>query len=254
VPKRGRALLLTALLGTVALGVLAQPSVAMTTFSGSCESRTLVHNFGGTKLVPTGGGFTYHGLGHCKGTLNGAPFDGPVQLDIYANMSSVQSCPTGYATDAGPLYYTFLTGGSNAGVPAGAHPASAQTSSAAPAPSLSRARTRVERQAKAHASRRKGHRRKHRKKSRPHRTTPAATSTHAPVTPEPRQNPVLAMWLNEASAGPMVVNYFYGAYRGWATGTAQIETGPENLPQCVNGGNTDLWIRSTMHTITEIRG
>jgi hypothetical protein len=254
-PISGRALLLAALLGSVALGILAQPSAAMTTFSGSCESRTWVSNFPGRTVLPIPSGYAYHGTGHCKGTLNGAPFDGPVQMDLHADMKTLMSCEFGYSTDGGPLYYTFLTGGSKAGIPAAAHPPSAQTSSAAPPPRLSRA----ERRAKAHAARKKGHRRKHRKRKKPRRHSPAAatssTPAPAPAAAEPPQNPVLAMWVTEVHTGTQIVNNFFGAYRGYGEGLMQFEPGPENLGDCISHeGNAGLWTHGTMNTITEMRG
>src|SRR5947207_8142801 len=158
---RGHALLLAALLGAVAFGLLAQPSAAMTSFEGSCESRAFVENFPGRTFVPVPSGYAFHTVGHCKGTLDGAPFDGPVKMDLYADMKTLMSCEFGYSTDGGPIYYTFLTGGSNAGIPATAHSPSAQSSST---PSLSRAR------ARAHARPKKAHRRKHRRKKSAHQT------------------------------------------------------------------------------------
>ena len=71
----------------------------------------------------------------------------------------------------------------------------------------------------------------------------------------PRENPVLTTWVTEAHAGGTIVNNYFGAYRGWGTGTNQYEADLDTLKQCSSReGNTGIWIDGNMHTITELQG
>src|SRR5204863_1487744 len=111
--RLARALALPALTAVLMLGPLAQPSTAETSFSGSCTYETSAQFWPPQKLTPAPSGFYSPSTGHCKGTLDGAPFDGPSTLETYANMEQQSSCEVGAGTNMGPTYMTFVTGAGN---------------------------------------------------------------------------------------------------------------------------------------------
>src|SRR5436190_9677284 len=130
-------------MGAFAFGLLAQPSAAVTTWSGSCTYRGWNQFWPGRTWVPQPSGYHWVAQGPCKGTLNGAPFDGQGTIDLYADMKQPMGCAVGGSTYGGPMYMTFLTGaGKSAGSPGAA------------------TQTRPSSEAKPHSKKRKSHRRK----------------------------------------------------------------------------------------------
>jgi hypothetical protein len=106
---RGRRIVVVALgLALLASGALAQESAAMTTYAGDCSFKGMTHAFPGAHWLPVPGYYIQDGSGHCKGTLDGKPFDGAISFYTKVNMDAPMSCAGGYWLGGGPLYITFL--------------------------------------------------------------------------------------------------------------------------------------------------
>ncbi len=101
-----RRLILLAVLTTVLLGASAGGASA-TTWSGTChvEGKIVVLDSPLTFLVEDHE-FETPGKGSCEGTLNGAPYSGPVSYDMAAGMNAPLSCAVGVSTGA-PATLTF---------------------------------------------------------------------------------------------------------------------------------------------------
>jgi hypothetical protein len=209
-------------------GLLAQESAAMTTYSGDCSFKGITHAFPGAHWIPVPGGYEQEASGHCTGTLDGSPFDGPISMHMRADMHAPMSCAGGYWLEGGPLYITFL----KYPPPAAAPPAKASAKAAG---------------AKERRTSKKRHRRRHRHPSKP-------PPVPAPP-PEPPENPVLAVWTYDLHAPPgMAAVGYSGAYRGWAVGTNHLDTPPSTIDECNGPGVHEIGFDGTFSTIQELHG
>jgi hypothetical protein len=223
-------------LAALILGVLAAPGAAMTTFAGSCSWNGISEIYPKAQIVPVPSGYKTSGQGNCKGTLDDAPFDGPVKIDVYADMHTPMSCAGGYSTQGGPFYITFITG------PARPQPPPAGEN----------------RSTSTHAAR-KTHRRHHRRvrtrRAGAHAAANGPGLGEPPTAPQSAENPVLATWTDEAHVfpGEVVVDY-WGAYRGLAVGHNRFESDENGLRQCFGEGLPTTRVVGTFSTIEELRG
>src|SRR5947207_250240 len=88
-------------MGAFAFGLLAQPSAAVTTWSGSCTYRGWNQFWPGRTWVPHPSGYHWVAQGPCEGSLNGAPFDGQGTIDLYADIKQAVGGALGAATYGG---------------------------------------------------------------------------------------------------------------------------------------------------------
>jgi hypothetical protein len=239
-----RVAVLVTVMGVLAFGLLASPAPAVTTWSGSCTYEGWSQFWPYRKWVPEPAGYYYQGKGPCKGTLNGAPFDGQGTIDLYANMKQPMGCSAGGSTYGGPVYMTFLTGAGNRA------PVSATTT------------TRPSSRPKPHAKKRK-HRSHRKQRKRARRAAVRAAASNPPSDPDqaaPRPpapntaDPMLTAWTDEVNTANYITSDWYGNYRGFGTGFGTLASDTESLKQCGADGIPGTTLKSTYTTTTEMRG
>jgi hypothetical protein len=247
-----RAFVLPVLLGALMLGPLAQPSVAENSWSGSCAFDNYTDFWPAHTMVPEPSGYYAHGTGHCKGKLNGKPFDGTAEIQAWANMHTDMSCTVGLGPNAGPAYLIFKTGAARAAGSSGA--AGAQRSATKPA--------RRYRKHSRHKARHKGKRARRAAPAR--RATARAASSDPPRDPSqpvPRPpipdtpEPTLEVWLDVVSTAPnLIFSDMHGAYRGHALGAGTWTGNLDSLKQCLGDGIPGSPSKVTWTTVTELLG
>jgi hypothetical protein len=260
-----RAIVLAGVVALATMGAAAQQAAAVTSFSGECELRAYSHFFPNRAIVPVPSGFWMSDMGHCAGTLNGKPFDGQVHQYFYANMKTPMGCPAGYSTGAGPMYVTFLT-----------DPKSFNTGAPPPTPRFRARKQKMSSKGDSYSRGKTGRKHSGRRAAKQHRAgkphaekahasakrsaaglpgePPPAPPPDAPPRPAPGNNPVMAVWVDEAHVMKGLFGRYYGAYRGEAIGITQFEQEPDALLQCANGGLSGSWVNGRMKTVTELRG
>jgi hypothetical protein len=246
--RLSRALALPTLLSVLMLGLLAQPSAAETTWSGTCKYDSKADFWPPQKVTFEPSGYYTYGTGHCKGTLNGQPFDGASTYEAYGDMRQQSSCEVGTGQNLGPGYMTFDTGAARA------------------APTPQRPTPQPVRRSKQHSKQRARHRKKkaaHRTRAARRAAVRAASSDPArdpsqpvPYPPAPSTpNPTLAVWIDQVTAFPnLVFLSFHGAYRGQMVGEAYFEGDPKTLAGCAKDGIPGGVTHGTYYTVTELRG
>src|SRR4051812_34353985 len=210
--------------------------MAMTTYSGHCDWAGMLHLFPNSHVVPGPTGYSVTGDGTCDGTLNGKPYNGPMHMEIYANMHAPMSCVIGVSTDGGPWYISF---------PGAATPAAA--------PSAARAKASASR-SKPRSSERTVSKRKHRRKHHGrHRRPPKPPRFQDP--PAAPEVPVLSAWSDSVNGPPgEVIVTYHGAYRGQAVGVNWFESDPSTLNTCAGPGIEGGKLTGSWDTVQELRG
>lgn len=107
--RLGRAVVVLVVSNVLTFGLLAEPSMGMTTWSGTCTYKGWSQFWPKRRWVPVPSGYHYRGRGQCEGILNGKPFKGRSVIDNYADMKQPMGCPFGGSTYGGPVYMTFVT-------------------------------------------------------------------------------------------------------------------------------------------------
>jgi hypothetical protein len=233
---------LVAVLATLFAGLLAEPSMGYTTWSGTCTFNGWSYFWPYRKWAPQPSGYHYIGKGDCKGTLNGKTYNGRAKVDNYANMKQPMSCGIGGSTYGGPVYIIFMK-----------HKKAAGSSGKPKKGKTTFARGRATDQASA-ARTRKAHRRAA-KASAASSSPPRDPQQPPPVPPAPSTHyPVLTAWSDEVNMLNYIDSDLWGAYRGFAVGRGGFPSDPNALQKCAGNGVEKGWLTQTYTTISPLRG
>jgi hypothetical protein len=234
-----------AVLTAMMLGVFAQPGMAYTSFEGTCTYRGWSEFWPHRRWVPEPSGYHWRATGHCKGTLNGRPFDGPSTMDNWANMKQPMGCVVGGSRYGGPAYMTFIT-------------------------DENKAKTKPKKKKKKKKKKARGKKGDRGRKNGDRRSGSRARASQAqaassepardpeeptPRPPAPRSDyPVLQAWSDEVNLSNNIISDLWGAQRGYAVGYGELESGPEGLERCSGEGVDRLVLKQEYHTVRELRG